>query len=356
MFVRKTIGALVLCAGLSLTGCSTLISAYLVKELLNDEAPRYKWSGVVQNTAGDPVKDVKVEVRGEVSGDDNIATFSDTTDNTGSYSITFRYNGNVSYKVRVSKDGTVLAEQSFGEVEKGNKTTNFTLQGTVNATISGTVEDSAGDPIEDVLLIAATVDELTDDPTVLLDTDNNPRYVQSGESGIYSIDGSIGTYAIVCAYHPDHGFAYAYAEDSDGDGSVALNLVMGADGDHEVRVRVVDSGGNPIPLQVLSSDRQFRLRMDTPFNLSESIDDVVSAEALFPGLVGVPSDTHPQAETLSVQATSLGGFAEGSLIVPGSTYLISLLNISSNQPATAIVNTANPLPVDGDETIDVRVN
>ncbi|MCC7479770.1 carboxypeptidase regulatory-like domain-containing protein [bacterium] len=356
MFNRRSIGALVLCAGLLLNSCSTLITAYLVNELLNDEAPRYKWTGVVQNTAGDPVEDVKVEVRGEVSGDDNVAVFSDTTDNTGSYSITFRYNGNISYKVRVSKDGQVLAEQSFGEVEKGDKTTNFTLQGTVNATISGTVEDSSGDPIEDVLLVAASVDELDETPTVLLDSENNPRYVQSGESGIYSIEGSIGAYAIICAYHPDHGFAYGYAEDSDGDGSVAINLVMGAEGSHEVRVRVVDSGGNPIVLQVLSANQQFRLRLDTRFNLGETVDEVVSAEALFPGLVGVPSDSHPQAETLSVQATSLGGFAEGSLTVPGSTYEISLLNISSNEPATAIVNTANPLAVDGDETIDVRVN
>lgn len=356
MMLRRSIALLLLAAGLSLTSCSTLISAYLVNELLNDEAPRYKWTGVVTDTEGDPVEDVEVQVLGMVDGDNDVATFKDTTDNTGSYSITFRYNNNISYSVKVVKDGQTLAEQEFGEVDKGNKTTNFTLQGTVNATISGTVEDSAGDPIEGVVLIAASVDALNDDPTVLLDGDNNARYAESGESGIYSIDGSIGNYAIICAYHPDHGFAYGYSEDSDHDGSVALNLVMGGEGDHDVRVRVVDSAGDPIVLQVLEASRQFRLRLDTPFNLGESIDEVVSSEALFPGLVGVPSDAHPQAETLSVQATSLGGFAEGVLTVPGSTYEISLLNISSNTAATAIVNSDNPLAVDGDETIDVRVN
>jgi hypothetical protein len=353
--LAQVLFACVAASTMLLASCTTILSALLIQELLDDKAPRFNWTGVVEDTTGEPVEGVEVEVRGEVSGDEEIATFDDVTDNTGSYDITFRYNEEVSYSVRVTKDGSILAEQSFGRVDDGDKVTNFTIQGTVNASISGTVEDSAGDPIEDAVLIAATAADANDAPTVLK-IDDNIRFDVSGESGIYEIEGAVQDIVIVCAYHPEHGFAYGVTEDDDSDGNVALNMVMGGAGNHDVQVQVVDSGGNPIALQVLAAERQFRLRLDTPYNLGESIDEIVMAEALFPGLIGVPSDSHPQPETLSVVATSLGGFAEGSLEVPGSTYDISLLNIGDSDPATALVNSANPLPVDGDETVIVRVN
>lgn len=356
MIRRSLLAAAVAYAVLALTSCSTVITALLVKQLLDDKAPRYKWTGVVEDTTGDPVEDVKVEVRGAVSGDSDIATFSDTTDNTGSYSITYRYNGEVSYSIRVTKDGQVLSEQTFGKVEKGDKTTNFTINGTVNATISGVIEDTNGDPLEGVLVIAGSTDSLDEVPDVLHDAENQIRYDLSGESGIYQLEGAIGSYAVVCAYHPDHGFAYAVGQDTDHDGSVAMNIKMGTSGEHQVQVRVVDGNGDPIAVQVLSAARQFRLRMDTPFNLGTSVDEIVNAEALFPGLVGVPSDSHPQAETLTVQATGLNGIATDALTVAGSTYDLTLLNIGEDTTATALVNSDNPLPVDGTEVVEVRVN
>ena len=38
-----------------LSGCSTVITALLINELLNDEAPKRNWSGVVRDTTGEPV-------------------------------------------------------------------------------------------------------------------------------------------------------------------------------------------------------------------------------------------------------------------------------------------------------------
>jgi hypothetical protein len=339
-----------------LTGCSTVLTALLVNELLNDEAPKRTWSGTVRDTTGEPVGGMLVEVRAELQGDDDLLHFSDTTDMDGEYRVGYRWHKDVNYGIRVVHEGVVFAEEQFGNIELKDMETVFIIQGAVSIELAGVVTDWDNNPLEGVLVIGASASSLTGSPSVMLDGDGETRHYITAESGIYTIEGSVARYGIVCAYHPNHGFAYAYGEDDDSDGSIALNIKMGEAGIHDVDVQVVDGLGTPIALQVLPADRQFRLRMSQPWNLGIVVDDVVEQNELFQGLVGDPSDGHPETVTITVQAAGLNGIAENSEQVPGGLYELSLLNVQNDTPATALVNSDNPLALHEDAIVVVRVN
>jgi len=181
-------------------------------------------------------------------------------------------------------------------------------------------------------------------------------YVQTSAGGIYQLDGVANAHVVAVAFHPDHGFAYATGVDEDGDGDLALNLAMGHTGTFNVQAQVVDGVGTPVASQVLDPTRQFRLRLRTPYDLSAEVNSVVSAHALFPTFSGTPSDLQPQTKLLTVQSTGVGGIADGTLSVAGGAYVLDLLKIDTNDPATALVTSTNPLPLAGNATVVVRVN
>jgi len=355
MFYRRSIWLALVCS-LVLTSCSTLITAYLISQLLNDKAPKRTWSGVVHDTTGQPVGGVDVTVIGQVEGDVNLAKFAGNTDTEGHYAVRFRYNKNVSYSVQVSSHGVVLANEEIGTIEVGDRVTDFIIQGAVSVELAGIVRGPDGNPIKGAVVVGASASALDATPIVLLGSDSKAQYEVTNDSGVYQLTGSIAKYGVVCAYHPDHGFAYAYGEDTDKNGSIALNIDMGASGDYAVHVQVVDGSGTPISQQVLPPARQFRLRLYVPFNLSPAVNDVVADNGLFPGLVGKPGDTHPETVDISVQATGLDGIADTSRTASGGNYSLRLLNISDDNQPTALVQSANPLVLYQDSTVIVRVN
>lgn len=356
MYRLHALTAVVVVATFMLYSCSTLITAYLINELLNDKAPKRTWSGTVRDTTGQPVGGIDVEVIGEIEGDTNLAKFKDTTDVDGSYSIGFRWNDNVMYTVQVIHEGVIFASEEYGTVELSDRVTDFTIQGAVNIELSGVVRGPDGQPIDGVLVVGASASALDATPVTLLDTGNKTQYDITSDSGVYQLTGSISRYGVVCAYHPDHGFAYAYGEDDDNNGSIALQVNMGDNEDHTVSVQVVDGVGTPISNQVLPAARQFRLRMGTPFNLSAPVDVAVAENGLFPGLVGEPSDTHPSSVTLTIQATGANGIAQDPQEMPGGNYSLWLLNVYDDELATALVQSDNPLVLFEDSTVIVRVN
>jgi hypothetical protein len=355
MSKRATLVGLLACLWM-LTSCSTIVAALLVRELLNEEAPKRTWSGAVRDTTGSPVGGLLVQVRAELEGDADFLSYSGTTNLDGEYQVGFRWHGDVSYSVRVVHEGIVFAEEHFGRIELQDMQTDFVIQGSVVSELSGVVTDWQGDPLEDVVLVGASALTLSGTPSILLDGEGDPVYYVTNASGIYQLEGSIGRYGIVCAYHPDHGFAYAYAEDDDSDGSIPLNIAMGEAGTYTVEVQVTEGTGTPISQQVLDPARQFRLRLSQPWNLGTVTDEVVDAHELFPGLVGVPSDVHPETMTVSVQSTGVGGVADQSAEVAGGVYELLLLNIHDDNPATALVESENPLVLHTGATVIVRVN
>jgi len=338
------------------SGCSTIVTALLIKELLDEKAPRRTWSGTVRDSAGLPVGGVLVQLRAEVEGDNDIVTFSDTTDLDGEYAIKFRWNKEVDYVIRVVHEGVVFAEENYGAIELSDQTTDFIIQGAVTTSLAGMVRGHDGSPLEGVLLVAATASGLGATPIVLLDDEAQPRYYITNDSGVFDIEGAVSRYGVICAYHPTYGFAYAYAEDDDKDGSIPLNIDMGLAGTYEVHVQVVDGLGTPVANTILAPSRQFRLRFSQPWNLGTVVDQVVSEQALFQGLVGNPSDNHPSTETIIVQATGANGIAENSEQISGGNYALSLLNINDDEPATALVTSENPLILHENTTVTVRVN
>ncbi|MEZ5339625.1 MAG: carboxypeptidase-like regulatory domain-containing protein [bacterium] len=344
------------CMAALATSCETVVAGLLVRELLNDEAPKRKWTGRVVDTKGEAVGGVVVQVRAEVNGDNDLLTFSDETDNSGEYEIGYRWHKDVNYSIRVNYEGQTLAENFEGKIELKDQETDFVLQATLTSEVSGVVSDSEGNPLEGVLVIAASAQSLGGVPSPFLNDLSQPKYVITGDSGIFQIEGAIAKYGIVCAFHPDHGFAYDYDEDHDANGSIALSLKMGNSGNHEVRVQVRDGNDDPIVLQVLDPDRRFRLRLYEPWNLASVIDQVVSQNDIFPGLVGDPSDQHPETVEITVQSTDGGGFAETSEFVRGANYYMQLLRIENDQQATALIQSSNPLALDDDSIVIVRVN
>jgi hypothetical protein len=204
--------------------------------------------------------------------------------------------------------------------------------------------------------VGASASSLDDTPVALLDTDGNVNYVVTNDSGVFDLQGNVGKYGIVCAFHPDHGFAYAYAEDTDANGSIPLNIDMGAPGTYNVSVKVVDGTLTPLANQVLSADRRFRLRLYQPFNLGSVVDQVVADNGLFPGLVGDPSELHQATVTISVLSTGDDGIAELNEDAVGGNYNLELLKVDSDEAATALVLTDTPLVLYKDTTVVVRVN
>lgn len=353
---RRTILVAAICSLWLLASCETLVTAYLINELLNDKAPAHQWSGTVKDSAGQPVVGIKVEVRATVEGDTDVVDYDDITDENGEYSIKWRWNEDVNYRVVVIKDNVVFAEQYYGSVGSEDQETDFIVQGSVTAQISGMITDWEDEPLEDAVVIAASATGLDATPSILLDGEGNTAYYQTTDSGIYTLDGSVSSYAIVCAYHPDHGFAYAYAQDEDDDGEIALNIQMGEAGEFLVQAQVVDNTSAPVVDQVLPASRQFRLRLKQPWNLSAAVDAVVSDNTLFPGLVGDPSDSHPSTVGITVQSTGANGIADSNEQIAGGVYELELLNVQDDNLATALVTSANPLVLYENSIVIVRVN
>lgn len=336
--------------------CETVVATLLVRELLDDSAPKRSWSGRVVDTKGEAVGGVLVQVRAEVSGDEDLLSFSDETDNSGEYEIGYRWHKDVNYTVRVVFEGQVLAEKFEGKIELKDQETDFVLQATLSSEVSGVVMDAEGNPLDGVVVVAASAQSLGGIPSPFLNDMGSPRYMVTGDAGIFQLEGAVAQYGIVCAFHPDHGFAYDYGIDNDADGSIAMSLRMGRSGNHEVKVQVRDGNDDPIILQVLDPDRRFRLRLYEPWNLSATIDEVVTQDDLFPGLVGDPSDQHPETVEITVQATDLEGFGENSEFIRGGNYFMQLLRIEDDSQATALIQSDNPLALAGDDVVIVRVN
>lgn len=350
------VAAAIIAASVLATSCGGLLTAYLVQQLLDDGAPKKTWSGKITNPAGDPVEGLKVVVRASAAGDNNVVTFDDATDVDGIYAIHFRWNENVSYTLRVYSGDTIVAEKYIGKVSQSDQTNDFVVQSSVTTSISGSVRDINGLAIQGALVIGGSASEEQPQPVLFVDTEGKTAYDLTGESGVYELTGPVAQQAVVCVYHPDHGFAYGVAEDADGDGSVAVDIVMGSSGEHNVSVQVVDGLGAPIANQILSAERQFRIKLETPYNFGTQVDQLVSDNSLFGGLSGTPSASHPSGATLIVQATGASGIADGQLQLAGGTYDIRLLKLDSSDPATALVSSDNPVALGQDTIIQVRVN
>src|SRR5690349_3837205 len=133
MFRRNAAAVLTLTMLLWLTaGCSTLITAYLVDQLLNNKAPTHTWSGTVTDQTGRKLEGLTVKVDATTTGDTKVLNYSDTTDVDGHYSIKYRWSDKVDYTLKVLDDsGNVLYTHAFDTVDNADKSTDITITGSV---------------------------------------------------------------------------------------------------------------------------------------------------------------------------------------------------------------------------------
>lgn len=353
MFVRTLLAAAL---ALAVSSCTSLVASYLINNYLNDKAPIFTWRGSVVDTENRGISGATVRVRAQVAGDDNVLDFTGLTDGTGHYQVQFKYSAKVSYFVSVLIDDVVVAEKNVGSVSKDDQRDDFVVDSAgSDLQVSGVVTDANGDPVKDALVLVGSAASEGGAVSFFKDG-SDTAFVQTSDSGVFQISGAANQHVVAVAFDPQHGFAYATGEDENDNGDLGLNLQMGAVGTHSVQVQVVDGNGAPIVSQVLDPARQFRLRLRTPYDLSEEVDAVVAANALFPELAGVPSDLQPAAKLFTVQSTGVNGIADGDLSVAGGTYDLDLVERDSLDPATAVVLSDNPLALAGDSTVIVRVN
>ena len=57
-----------------------------------------------------------------------------------------------------------------------------------------------------------------------------------------------------------------------------------------------------------------------------------------------------------MQSTDNEGYAETSEFIRGANYYMQLLRIENDQQATALIQSTNPLALDDDSVVIVRVN
>jgi hypothetical protein len=355
MSVRRLFAVAALAASMLLYSCTSLVTAYLINQLLNDKAPKFNWSGTVQDTAGRPLSGVKVVVDSKVAGDTDIVTFSGETDSAGAFTISFRWSEEVDYGLKVfDQTDNLIYEQHIGKIPEGDRSSGITVQGAFTE-LSGVVRNAAGTPISGAAVVAATSSALGGVPTVLMNA-SSPAYAVTNDAGVFTLNGTISRYGIIGVFHPDYGFAYASGEDSDVNGQIPLNVTMGSNGRFDLNAQVVDGLGAPISNRVLEPAQQFRLVGKQPFNLSTTMDTVVEDNDLFPTLPTNPSVQQPPDFSFTVAATGANGMASGLQDVLGGSYNLTLLKVATEDLATAVVVGANPLVLAQDETVTVRVN
>jgi hypothetical protein len=358
MFSRKAAAVLTLTLILGATaGCSTLITAYLVDQLLDKKAPTHVWSGVVTDASGDGQEGLTVKVAATATGDTKVLSYDDVTDSEGHYAIKFRWSDQVNYNLRVLDDGgNVLYTHDFGHVENADRATDIQISGSVGVQISGVVTDAGGVPVPGAVVLVATTDNLANAPTVLKDASDKSLWVQTNDAGTYTLEGTIGAFAVVCVYDMTRGFAYNFGADVDHNGQIAINVQLGGGGRYAVDAQVVDATATPIADRVLEPAQQFRIKASERFDLSAAMDTVVEDNDLFPTLQTHPSVQQPPDFTFVVAATGANGIATGLQNVAGGNYTLTLLNVSTDTPATALVTSSNPLVLATNAVIVVRVN
>src|SRR5207253_2648912 len=139
-----------------LGSCSQLITAYLVKNLINDSSPKFTWRGTVTDSENRGLSGLTVRVRAEVANDPDPLDFTGLTNDNGQYQIVFKFNDKVSYRLSVLSGTDVLAERLVGNVGASDQRDDFEIQGTAALTVSGIVTDAAGTPLKDVLVIGGS--------------------------------------------------------------------------------------------------------------------------------------------------------------------------------------------------------
>ena len=276
--------ALLAAAAVALSSCSgggeILLGYYLYKELIDKGGSSRIWHGTVTDTNGQALAGYTVEItanRPDPAGDIRRST---QTDDDGKYEIVMPWYEIATYEIRVSHDNVTVYHEDVGLVFNQDQLRDIQVSPIALVTVSGTVTDCASEPLPQVFVAVAKPASIGTEPdTLVTRQEGGVSYQLTNSTGVYYFEDIFGEPLLVTAFHPQHGFGYYYIEAPSPINSGGTVTMPGAER-IEVRVRVLDSTGQPLESAVLPVDYRFTLRLEPAYDLSSQIALAVAEEGL----------------------------------------------------------------------------
>ncbi len=354
--------ALLAAAAVALSSCSgggeILLGYYLYKELIDKGGSSRIWHGTVTDNNGQALAGYTVEItanRPDPAGDIRRSV---QTDDDGKYEIVMPWYEIATYEIRVSHDNVTVYHEDVGLVFNQDQLRDIQVSPIALVTVSGTVTDCASEPLPQVFVAVAKPASIGTEPdTLVTRQEGGVSYQLTNSTGVYYFEDIFGEPLLVTAFHPQHGFGYYYIEAPSPINSGGTVTMPGAER-IEVRVRVLDSTGQPLESAVLPVDYRFTLRLEPAYDLSSQIALAVAEEGLFSNVTAEEVIAlHPVSGSVQVASTGAEAFADNSLEVAAGMYRLSLEDAQGGTFAGVLVGLETRVLNDAvnGEIIEVRV-
>lgn len=306
-------------------GGEILLGYYLYKQFIDEGGNSRIWHGTVSDTNGQALPGYLVEVtanRPDPAGDERRST---ETDDNGEYSIVMPWYEVASYEITVMHEGITVYHDEIGPVFNHDQARDIQVSPVATVTISGTVTDSNSDPLPQVFVAVAKPASIGTEPdTLVAQAEGGANYQLTNSTGVYYFEDIFGEPLLVAAFHPSHGFGYFYIEEPSPINSGGTVIMPGA-GQVEIRVRVLDSTGEPLENTILPVDYRFTLRLAPAYDLSSQIALAVADAGLFSNITAEEVIAlHPVSGSLQVSSTGAEGFADTAFEVTAGLYRLTL--------------------------------
>jgi protocatechuate 3,4-dioxygenase beta subunit len=339
-------------------GGELFLGYYLYKELIDRGGSSRIWHGTVTDTNGEALAGYTVEItanRPDPAGDIRRST---KTNDDGEYEIIMPWYEIATYELKVSHDNVTVYHDEVGVVFNQDQLRDIQVSPVALVTVSGTVSDSASDLLPQVFVAVAKPASIGTEPdTLVTRPEGGVNYQLTNSTGVYYFENIFGEPLLVTAFHPQHGFGYYYIEDPSPINSGGTVTMPGAER-VEVRVRVLDSAGEPLASTILPVDHRFTLKFEPAHDLSSQIALAVAEEGLFSNITAEEVIAlHPVSGSLQVESTNAEAFADNMLGIAAGTYRLLLEDSQGGTFAGVLVGLETRILHDaaGGEIIEVRV-
>ncbi|MCD6282292.1 hypothetical protein J7J84_01620 [bacterium] len=346
--------ALSACGG----GGEILLGYYLYKQFIDEGGNSRIWHGTVSDTNGQALPGYLVEVtanRPDPAGD---VRRSDETDDNGEYEIVMPWYEVASYELAVMHDGITVYHDEIGLVFNQDQARDIQVSPVATVTVSGTVTDSDSELLPQVFVTVAKPASIGTEPDTLITlTEGGANYQLTNSTGVYYFEDIFGEPLLVAAFHPSHGFGYFYIEEPSPINSGGT-VIMPGTGQVELRVRVLDSAGEPLENTILPVDYRFTLRLVPAYDLSSQIALAVADAGLFGNITAEEVIAlHPVSGSLQVSSTGAEGFANTTFEATAGLYRLTLEDAQGGTFVGVLVGLETRLlhDAEGGEIVEVRV-
>jgi protocatechuate 3,4-dioxygenase beta subunit len=339
-------------------GGEILLGYYLYKEFVDKGGNSRIWHGKVSDTNGQPLPGYLVEItanRPDPAGD---VRRSDETNENGEYEIVMPWYELATYEISVLHDNITVYHDNIGIVFNQDQPRDIQVSPVATVTVSGTVTDSDSELLPQVFVTVAKPASIGTEPDTLITlAEGGANYQLTNSTGVYYFENIFGEPLLVGAFHPSYGFGYFYIEEPSPINSGGTVTMPGA-GQVEIRVRVLDSTGEPLENAILPVDYRFTLKLAPAYDLSSQIALAVADAGLFSNITAEEVIAlHPAGSSLQVSSTDAEGFADTTLEAAAGLYRLTLEDTQGGAFVGVLVGLETRVlhdAIDG-EIVEVRV-